>query len=386
MAGKSYLTPEKLVGRWFSLLSATLTTLAGACVGNLSSLTGAGTATVGSATRYTICMLVAFCWLGAIFYNHKKALDAAAKDETKDGLTGLTSSEVLALAVDEGIQNITGAMASILAQIWYTFLPISHGPLFILETFLGGCVILYIGERLQRSFTKGTMGEYIMNMLNGLNVGSVSWWVGLAMSNVTQNMFGAPDGESSKVTYTMWLYALVFAAAFMEVVNFLSAKMCQSPDSKPYGHVVFSALKGVPMFSSGWILNNVTQYQYTGEYIYGTFIWIGIASVVIIVLDQIMHMPGFKLPSSVGADDKKLASLFVTQVVSLLQQTFAFITGQLASFALADYLPSESNSNWLIIGTVFQVLGFLVESARTRLLPSIFKDAAARDYVLLAGA
>lgn len=163
--GKSYMTPENILSRWFAVLSGTLTITAGNCIANLSFLAGDGTGTWVSALAYTVIMI--------------------------DGLLDLTPSEILSLTVDEGIASVAAAMSLIIAQVWYKLIPSSS---FIV--FAGVCVVVIAGEIWQRSLQKGTMPEFIVQSLNGLNIGSVSWFVGLGLSNHAQNYFGAPDGAS----------------------------------------------------------------------------------------------------------------------------------------------------------------------------------------------
>jgi len=348
-------------------------TTAGTCLGEVSWLVGEDTGTTWKALRYTCCILVAFVVLGAVFYKYKSKLDAAAKDEEKEPLTEMTPSELLALFVNEGITNLSGAMASILAQVNYQLLPTAHGPWYILWIFVGGVAVLAVGERIQRALKKGSMAEYIMSMLNGLNVGSVSWWLGYAMANVTQNIFGAPDGPSRQLSYWMWLLALLFAILLAQLFNMISHKFSKGADGTPYGHVVFAMLKGTPMYSSGLVLSDVVQVRFRHNYLEGTVLWISIGTIVMTSVEHLVHAPKGKLATgSCWAQSEKDAYLFANQMTSLLQQTFAFICGQLAQFALEDYLQ-VNDVVWFSLGLAFQVLGFLVEGARHWYLPSLFK-------------
>lgn len=379
MAGAPLTESEKVVARVFALLSGTLTTLAGTAIGNLSFLAGEGTKTIGGAAQFTAVMGLAFAALGAIMYWHKQSFAAAEADEEKDGVTGLTPSEARSLAVDEGVNNLTGAMASILAQAWFQLLPGMDTPIGILEVFLGGAATLVLGEWLQRSLAKDSMAEYIVALWNGLNVGSVSWWIGFAASDYTQNCLGAPDGSSSKVAYWMYLVALVIALVLMALFNTLSALLGKSPeeDCKPYGHIVCTMLKGVPMFSSGFILSNVVQNRYDAEFIVGTCVWMVLSTLIVVAFERILKTS--KLVPGANLGEGKALYHFSTSAVSLLQQTFAFVVGNLAGSALAMYASSAKDPAWVTLGALFQVLAFMVESARTRCLPAFFKDAAA-DY------
>lgn len=80
--------------------------------------------------------------------------------------------------------------------------------------------------------------------------------------------------------------------------------------------------------------------------------------------------------------DKKMVIKFCTEYVSMTGQGFAFVTGNLAGYALSEYIPTANNGLWIALGVVFQVAGFGFESARTTVLPKLFK-AADTDYNLM---
>lgn len=373
----------KMLCRWLSLLSGTLVTTAGTCFGEVSWLAGDDTGTTYKALRYNFLIILGFVALGAIFYEYKSKLSKAADDEEKEPLTDMKPSEMLELFVNEGITNLSAAMAAILAQVNYQFLPATHGPMYMFWIFVFGVAILIIGEFVQRSLTKGSMAEYIVNMLNGLNVGSVSWWFGLAMANSTQNLFGAPDGSNSKVTYWMWLVALVFAVLLAQLFNVMSHQVGKGKDDKAYGHVVFSMLKGTPMYSSGWVLNDVVQDRFEGHYLWGTFLWITIGTFVMIQVEHIVHAPSGKvITGSCWADSEKDIFVFANQMSSLLQQTFSFVAGQLAQFALEDWFP-VNDFGWFVLGILFQLVGFLVENLRHYYMKDVFKDLSKASNRLL---
>jgi hypothetical protein len=376
----NYTTAEKRVSRWFSFLSGTLTTLAGGCVGDIYPLTGDANQFL---VTYNIGLLIVFFMLGAIFYKYKKALNSAVADETKDGLTGLTPSEGLALTVDEGITNLAAAIASLMAQNLHDHLyfwdDYQEGQTIVVSC-LVGCVVLLLGEYIQRLLTKGSMVEYIVNMFNGLNVGSVAWWVGYDISSLIQTMSGTGP-VPKEVGYWMWLVTLFFALVFMEFVHSLSANFRRGTDGKPYGHILLTAVKSIPMYASGFVLYNIEFWKYKDNYVLATLILTIVGSVGVVSLEQLIRKPCFKVPSNYFAADAKLESYFMTQTVTLLQHTFAFVAGQLGTIALTNYVDTVApdgvgSRGWLTIGFSIQVLAFAIESARTRCLPKVLKDAA----------
>lgn len=363
---KSYITPENIASRWFSLLSATLTITAGNCVGSLSFLSGDGGGKWLSALVYTIIMMAAMVFLGAVFFQQKKGLDAASKNEAKDGLLDLTPSEILALTVDEGITSLTAAMSMIIAQVWYNLIP--SGTYIV---FAGGFVLVVTGEIWQRSLQKGTLAEFLVQSLNGLNIGSVAWFVGLGLSNRAQNYFGAPDGASSKVAWWMWLICVLNSTAVFELINVISTKLSgRDEHGKPYGANIFAMLQGVSMYSSAWILNNILKDRLSKYYIISTCISIIFSSFAVVTVDQFAHHPssGYAFYA-----DAKNMYLLASKLSSALGQYLAFISGQLASFALAQYFPSESNLRWSLLAAGFQLLALLIEGSRTTWLHSLFK-------------
>merc|ERR1740130_1237919 len=208
-----------------------------------------------------------FLVLNMFFFRNKKALDDASKDEKKEGVLDMTPSELLSLTVDEAITNLSSAMASIVAGLWFGLFPATH----TLMILCGGSAILMLGESLQLTLTKGSLGCFQLQSLNALNCGSVSWWMGFAMSNVTQLWCGA--STPGQLKYWMWGVALIIGGANMELVNYLSVHVCGTSDMKPYGSMFFKMLKGVPMFSSGLILNNIVQQRWANDYATGTAVW-----------------------------------------------------------------------------------------------------------------
>lgn len=366
---------EKIISRFFAFFSGTLVTTAGTCIGNLSWLLGNGIDDPGKAVQYNTYMLLGFVALGAFFFHKKKALDAAANDETKDGLD-LTPSELLMLTLNEGIQNLTAAMAAIMAQVNYQLMPASQGFGNIFSVFFWGCVVLVVGEGIQRTLKKGSMCEYIVNLLNGLNVGSVSWWLGLALSNFTQERLGASHGSGPSVYYWMFFVSLIFGVVLVEIFTWLqSTKLGKSKDGKPYADVLFSMLKGTPLYSAGWVLDNVVEYRWTDHYIGGTFLWMIISPVVLVPLQHVVHLEKSKLAPGHWHATKEDMWGFANQMVALMGQILAFVTGNLAGNALAQIFPDASDFAWILLGVICQALGFLVEGARTRWLPTLFKDA-----------
>jgi len=362
-------------------MSGMLTTLAGSCIGHTTILVGTGAGDFRFAIKYTVVMIMVLVALGSILYIHKKKLHAAVQDEEKDSLTGYSPSEYLALGVDDGIRNLTGAMASVLVNIWFKKLPWTHGLSFFIETLVVGVLALILGETIQLWMTKGSMGRYIMKMLNGLLVGIVSWWLGFSLSNETQNIFGAPDGPSKDVNYKMFIVALFCACINMELFNIISAKLCKNKEGHPYGFIIFSAIKGTPMFSAGLVLNNVVQYRYgPNDYLSGTLIWVVIAAVFIITFDQIAQMPALT-EAKILYYGPKVAHQFGRATVSLLGQIFAFVCGSMASSALMECLAPMSDALWIAYFAFFQLLGCTVEFARHQWLPGT-KSAGAREWLL----
>mmetsp|Transcript_94581 Transcript_94581/g.174073 ORF Transcript_94581/g.174073 Transcript_94581/m.174073 type:complete len:211 (-) Transcript_94581:27-659(-) len=203
------------------------------------------------------------------------------------------------------------------------------------------------------------------------------------MANATQNMFGVPDGPGPKVQYWMWLVALFFAILLAVLFTAISHVSMKGEDGKAYGKVVLSMLKGTPMYSSGWILNDVVQDRYTGHYLWGTCLWITIGVIVLIQVEHFVHAPSGKLATgSCWAETEADAYLFGNQMVSLLQQTFAFVSGQLAQFALEDWF-TVNDVEWFLLGFVFQVAGIIVEGARHWYLPMLFKHLEQDSKYLL---
>eukprot|EP00931_Biecheleriopsis_adriatica_P087435 TRINITY_DN61907_c0_g1_i1.p1 TRINITY_DN61907_c0_g1~~TRINITY_DN61907_c0_g1_i1.p1 ORF type:complete len:372 (-),score=62.60 TRINITY_DN61907_c0_g1_i1:84-1199(-) len=363
---------RQLFSRWFALLSGVFATLAWKAsyeiLGDTSNLD------VKKAAIYTVCMLAVFALIAALSFQYKKQLDAASQAEKKDGMLDMTPSELVALTVDEGISNLTSAMASMLAGLWFSFVP-SMSSMLAACVFLGsGCTVLLLGEAIQRLLQKGTGTEYIVSLLNGLNVGSVSWWVGYPLSNFTQSRLGGAPGESAEVEYWMWGVALLLSAINMEILSYISLKLPKGSDGKVYGALIVRTLKGVPLYSSGIILYNITQYRYGDMYLVGTLIWLGISSVAVVLTDHLLHMPGYKLSPARFYAEEKVAFDICNDAVTLLGQTLAYTCGQLGGSALVAMVPGASVSLWIIFALAFQLFSIVLQEARTRCLPAVWKE------------
>jgi hypothetical protein len=385
----SHATPHKIIDRLFSLSSATL---AGAASNCIQMSLPQEEETVKDAMYLTLVLLVVFLVLGVVFFKFRKKLNSSETDEDKDGLTDMTPNELALLTLDEGINNFTAAIAAVIAAVWFALAPVQDGQL-ICWTFVIGLIILLFGEWIQLELTKGSMAEYVWQLLNGLNQGNVSWFIGLAMSNYTEHSFGADNaGRASRLRYWHWFVGLVLGVCLMEVFDVLSSKMPKTAASKAYGSFIVGMLKGIPMYSSGWILNDLVQYRWDHEYIEGTIVWCCMSAVLVTFFDQILHLRSAgtcfgMLPQ----DDAKFLYGMTNDTVSLLQQTFAFICGNMAGFI---DLPFTGNSaGWVVWAVLFQVAAFAVQAARTFELPKVFKAVDAReanlsngDYILLNSA
>lgn len=396
---KSYLTPQHIMSRWFALISGTLAIVASQCVSNLFAATG--NLNLRGACNYTAIMLSVFSVLSALFYCHKKSLNEAAKDEEKEGLMNLTPSEALDLTVNEGLNNLTNAMASILAGLWFGILQLG-GILNTFKILYGGCAVLLIGEALQRQLKPGGLAEYVVNMLNGMNCGNVSWWLGYSVSNNIQNWFGCPNGQSACLSYWVFAASFVWATINLEFINFLSTKTPKTGAGAAYGKLLFTMLKGYPMFATGLVLNNIVQFQDSHAYVSGTVFWSCLTVVAVLAFDQFVHMPSYKALANAYISDPKEVMALVNEVVTLIGQVLSFIVGQLATFALAEHFKtgiiptgavciqgkagrtfcaSKTVIFWCVFAAFWQVLSFLFQSARTQCLPRIFKKKdASTDY------
>lgn len=372
----------QLLSRSFALLSGVFATLAWASA--YYALGDTGNLDVKGASEYTACMLGVFSLLAAVSFRYKKQLEAASQLEAKEGVLELSPSEMLALTVDDGISNLTSAMASILAGLWFGLVP-SMSSAMSAAVFLGaGSVVLLVGEAIRRSLQKGSLAEYVVNLLNGLNISSVSWWVGYPLSNFTQDRLGASAGGSAKVQYWMWGIAFLVACINMEILAFVATKIPKGADGKVYGNSVLRMLKGVPLYASGLILYNITQFRFKGNYIVGTLLWLGISTVVVVGFDQIMHLPGHKLsPVRSCAAEKDVAEL-CDEALSLMGQTLAYVCGQLAASALAALVPGDSVLVWLLFAVAFQVVSWVLQDLRTGCLPAVFKGAQSYVYSLMS--
>jgi hypothetical protein len=385
----SHATPQKIIDRLFSLSSATL---AGAASNSIQNTLPQTQETLAGAIYYTIVLVAVFLVLGVVFFKFRKDLNSSEADEDKDGLTDMTPKELALLTVDEGINNFTAAIAAVLATVWFALAPVQDVQL-ICWTFAIGLIILFFGEWVQLELTKGSMAEYIWQLLNGLNQGNVSWFIGLAMSNYTEHIFGADNtGRASHLYYWHWLVGLIVGVCLMEVFNVLSSKLPKTAASKAYGSFIVAMLKGIPMYSSGWILNDLVQYRWNHAYIEGTIIWCLQSAVLVTLFDQILHLRSAGTCfGMVPQDDAKFVYTLTNDTVSLLQQTFAFICGNMAGFI--DLPFTENPAGWVVWAVLFQVAAFAIQGARTYWLPKVFKAVDAReanlsngDYILLNSA
>lgn len=367
----------QIFSRWFALLSAVFATLAWKSaydsLGHTSSLS------VKEAAEYTACLLGVFAVLAAASYRYKKQLDAASQLEEKEGVLELTPSELLALTVDDGISNLTSAMASILAGLWLALVP-SMSSSMSAAVFLGaGSVVLLIEEALRRSLQKGSLAEYIVIVVNGLTISTVSWWVGYPLSKFIQGALGAPAGESAKIQYWMWGVAFLAASVNMEILSFIATKLPKGADGKVYGNSVLRMLKGLPLYASGLILYNITQFNFKGNYLVGTLIWLSISSVVLVGSDQLMHLPGHRLSPARSCAAEKDVAEFSDEALNLMGQTLSYVCGQLGASALAALVPGAHMLVWLLFSVAFQVVSLVLQDLRTSCLPVVFKTA--RSYV-----
>lgn len=367
----------RIFSRSFALLSGVFATLAWQSA--YDALGDTGNLDVKGAAEYTACMLGVFSLLAALSFRYKKQLDAASQLEEKEGVLELSPSELLALTVDDGISNLTSAMASILAGLWFGLVPsMDSGP--SAAVFLGaGSVVLLIGEAIRRSLQKGSLSEYIVNLLNGLNICSVSWWVGYPLSNFIQVRLGASAGGSAEVQYWMWAIAFLAACINMELLSFVATKIPKGADGKVYGNSVLRMLKGVPLYASGLILYNITQFGFKGNYHVGTLVWLGISSVVVVGFDQTMHLTEHKLSPVRCCAERKDVEEFADEAVTLMGQTLSYVCGELGASALAALVPGAHMLVWLLFTVAFQVVSLVLQDLRTGCLPTVFKGA--QSYV-----
>lgn len=375
---------QEVFSRWFALLSGIFATLAWhAAYESLGDTGSLSVKCVKGAAIYTAGMLGVFSLLAAVSFRYRKQLEAASQTEAKEGVLQLSPSDLMALTVDDGISNLTSAMSSMLAGIWFGLAP-SMPSAVSAAVFMGaGSVVLLIGEAIRRSLQKGSAAEYIMNLLNGLNISSVSWWVGYPLSNFTQEILGVSAGESSKVKYWMWGVAFVAATINIEILSAIATRIPKGADGKVYGNSVLRMLKGVPLYSSGLILYNITQLQFEDNYLVGSLIWLVISSVAIVFSDQVMRMAEGKLSNiSCCADPKDFVELG-DEAVSLLGQTMSYVCGQLGSSALAAMLPKASALLWLLFTAVFQIVSMALQDARTDCLPTMFKAVGSYTTVVV---
>lgn len=392
LAKSHHLTLAKVLDRWFSLLGATLAGAASNCIQN--TIPSQDQESLDSAIYYTVILLVVFVILGAVFFRFKKKLESSETDEDKDGLTGMTPKELLSLTVDEGINNFTAAIAAVLSAVWFGLATVK-GLELICWTFVIGIIILLFGEWIQLELTKGSMAAYIWQLLNSLNQGNVSWFIGLAMSNYTEHLFGANNtGRAYLLCYWHWFVGLIVGLVLMEIFTFVSSTLPKADDSKPYGSFICTMLKGIPMYASGWILNDLVQYRWSNSYVMGTFVWCCMSAVLVVSFDQFLHMRSASTCFGiVPHDDVKFVYIMTKETVSLLQQTLAFICGNMAGFIQLPFTESAAGwIAWIVWAILFQVVAFLFQGARTSWLPKAFKAVDARevrltssDYISLSG-
>lgn len=183
----------------------------------------------------------------------------------------------------------------------------------------------------------------------------------------------------------MWFVAFLNSIAVFELINIISTKLCKlGENGKPYGTSFFTMLQGISMYTSAWILNNIVKDRFEHYYIIGTILWITFSSLAVVTVDQITHRPQTVFAPGAFYADAKNVYLLASKLSSALGQYLAFVCGQVASFALAQYLPSENNLWWCLLAAIFQVLALLIEGARTTWLHTLFKAPVSTRLSLFA--
>lgn len=206
---------------------------------------------------FTVTVLVALFFVSIWYHRHQTWLQRATDEllaETaptnpsrEDDIDGDSDADVkyhvvmvhVAALLEKSFENITNAMSFVMAEVWAGDISatVQHNWLASCAMGLLGLALMVLFTVAQRAVDPSGNCHAYLELLSGLVLGSMAWFICVPTRDLFREWAGIPEGDAPP----LWLGLLAFLAAlvFLSLSTWMMARCCwpdeEKKEDEPHG-------------------------------------------------------------------------------------------------------------------------------------------------------